>query len=140
MRSPAGEEGISMKADPIRGKTIRWTFDDGVLANRTFEHVFGQDGSVTFRMLGGKTEAQPTRVDTCEVATLGADVDVISYLGPAGYTLTVVLDHRSGRIVASSSNEEELALQHGTFEEVGGAKTEVRPPTARPSRRRVSWS
>ena len=119
-----------MKAEAIRGKTIRWTFTDGPMANRTFEHVFHVDGSLTFRMMGGHSDAPPTRVEKYEVATLGADVDAVSYLGPAGYTLTAVLDHRSGRIVAFASNEKSLGLQHGTFEEVARTKSEARPATS----------
>ncbi len=112
-----------MAADYFRGKTIRWTFTDGPMAGRTFEHVFHkEDGSLTFRVLGGKPDAAPTRVEKYESATDGADVYSVSYLGPSGYTLTVVLDYRTGNLVGFASNEKELALQHGTFEEVGRAR------------------
>ncbi|HEX7507595.1 MAG TPA: hypothetical protein VF550_12530 [Polyangia bacterium] len=35
-----------------------------------------------------------------------------------GYTLTVVLDFETGRLFAFSSNDKEMALQHGAFEDV----------------------
>ena len=108
-----------MRADPIRGKTFRWTFSDGPMAHRTFEHAFESDGSVTFRALDFNGDGKPMRVEKYEVATLGADVYAASYLGPAGYTLTVVLDSRSGHLAAFASNDKGLVLQHGTFEEVG---------------------
>ena len=41
-----------MASDPIRGKTIRWTYDDGPMAGKSFEHTFGDDGVVTWREAG----------------------------------------------------------------------------------------
>jgi hypothetical protein len=120
-----------MKSDPIRGKTIRWTFSDGPMAKKTFEHTFGEDGSVTFRALDAKGDGAPTHVDKYEVASLEADVHAVSYLGPSGYTLTVVLDDRSGKLVAFASNEKTLMLQHGTFEEVAGSTSATRPDSGR---------
>jgi phenolic acid decarboxylase len=115
-----------MNADPVRGKTIRWTFTDGSMADHRFEHLFHEDGTVEFRMLDGKANGKPTKVDKYEVATVGAKVFAVSYLGPAGYTLTVVLDFQTGRIVGFASNEKELSVQHGTFEAVDGSKNATR--------------
>jgi len=42
-----------MNSDPIRGQTIRFTFSDGPMAKKTFEHVFDTRGTVSFRMVGG---------------------------------------------------------------------------------------
>ena len=105
-----------MAKDPIRGKTIRWTFDDGPMKGRTFEHTFETGGAVTFRDLGEDSKGKPSRVETSEVAEVGEDVFAVSYLGSSGYTLTSVLDFRTGRLVAFASNEKELVLQTGTFE------------------------
>jgi hypothetical protein len=41
----------------------------------------------------------------------------VSYRSAAGYTLTTVLDFKTRKLVAFSSNEKMLTLQHGTFEE-----------------------
>ena len=30
-----------MGSDPLRGKTIRWTYDDGPMAGKSLEHTFG---------------------------------------------------------------------------------------------------
>src|SRR2546430_6359461 len=50
-----------MESDPVRGKTIRWMYDDGPMAGKSFEHSFGSDGTVTWRATGGqKTPKQPT--------------------------------------------------------------------------------
>jgi hypothetical protein len=112
-----------MKSDPIRGKTIQWRFDDGPMAKRTFEHAFDDDGSVTFRSLDDNGGGKPTTVKKYEIATVGPDVYAASYLGPSGFTLTVVLDYRSGKMVAFASNEKSLVLQHGTFREMETAKS-----------------
>jgi hypothetical protein len=111
-----------MNADRIRGKTIQWTFTDGPFANRSFEHSFHDDGTLEFRMLDGKGNGKPTPVKKYEAASVGADVHVVSYLGPSGYALTVALDFQSGKLVAFASNEKELSLQHGTFSVAGGSK------------------
>ena len=47
-----------MNKDPTRGKTIRWTFTDGPMAKKTFEHRFDENGTVTWRMLGDNAEGK----------------------------------------------------------------------------------
>jgi len=115
-----------MKTNPLSGKTIRWNFSDGVMANKSFDHTFNDDGSLTFKMVnpGADTEdlGKSTRIEKCEVATLGNDVTVVSYLVPHGYTLTVAMDMKSKKLVAFSSNEKGVEVQHGTFSEGNGAK------------------
>jgi len=105
-----------MNANPLQGKTMRWTFTDGPMANKTFEHSFDKEGGVTFREVGGGKESKPTSAKKCEVATVGEDVYAVSYLASSGYTLTTVLDYRTGKLVAFASNEKELTPQTGRFE------------------------
>jgi len=105
-----------MQGDRVRGKTIRWTFTSGPMGNRTFEHRFEDDGSVTWCALDGDTKGKKSRASRSEVARVGEDVYAVSYLGDSGYTLTVVLDVRSGRMVGFASNEKELSVHPGTFE------------------------
>jgi hypothetical protein len=104
----------------IEGKTIRWTFRDGPVANERYEHAFDRNGGVTYRKLDGEDETgEGTRVEKYESEAVGDDVVVFSYLAPdSGYTLTSVLDYASNTVVAFASNEKMLAVQHGTFEEV----------------------
>jgi hypothetical protein len=113
-----------MKTETIRGKTIQWTFTDGPLANRTFEHSFHEDGTLEVRMVDGDGIAtgRVTAVAKYEVATVGANVLAASYLGPSGFALTVVFDFQGGKLVAFASNEKELSVQHGTFKVVGAAR------------------
>jgi hypothetical protein len=110
-----------MRKDPIRGQTIRWTFDDGSLAGKRFEHTFDEGGVVTWRSLDG-ADAAARSVDRAstetkyELATVGEYVYAVSYLAASGHTLTVVLDYRTGRLVAFASNEKSLSVQHGSFQ------------------------
>lgn len=106
-----------MQSDPIRGKTIRWTFQDGPTAGKTFEHTFAEDGSVTYTMAGGSGKG--TREKEYKVARINDDVVAVSYLASSGYTLTTILDFKARTATAFASNEKGLFEQHGTFELVG---------------------
>lgn len=119
-----------MGSDPVRGKTIRWTYDDGPMAGKSFEHTFGNDGTVTWRETGSedrgtkpagngkqKTGKPATAAKAkYEVAAVNADVCAVSYLSESGFTLTSVLDFDSGTVVSFASNEKELVPQRGMFE------------------------
>lgn len=116
-----------MNSDAIRGQTIRFTFDDGPMAEKTFEHVFDPNGTVRFRVVGedaASSAGKATRGDDSkkapepryEIAMLGDDVGAVSYLGSGGYTLTTVLHFKTNKLVAFSSNEKGVSVQHGTFD------------------------
>jgi hypothetical protein len=121
---------LSMGSAPVRGKTIRWTYDDGPMAGKRFEHTFGDDGTVTWRETGGEDRgAKPpsngkqktgkpatTPKAKYEVAAVNPDVCAVSYLSESGFTLTSVLDFDSGTVVSFASNEKELVPQRGMFE------------------------
>jgi hypothetical protein len=89
-----------MNRSPIAGKTLLFTFEDGPMAGKTFEHFFEPSGSVRYRQVDSKGEG--TSEKKYEGALVGQDVCAISYLGSSGYTLTVVLDYRTKRLVAFS--------------------------------------
>jgi hypothetical protein len=119
-----------MRSDPVRGKTIRWTYEDGPMAGKSFEHVFGNDGTVIWRETAGedrgtkppsngkqKTGKPATEAKArYEVAAVNDDVCAVSYLSESGFTLTSVLDFASGTVVSFASNEKELVPQRGMFE------------------------
>jgi hypothetical protein len=115
-----------MGSDPVRGKTIRWTYDDGPMAGISFEHTFGDDGVVTWREVGGPDKGRKPNGKTgkpatqarakYEVAAINDDVCAVSYLSESGLTLTSVLDFTSGTVVSFASNEKELVPQRGMFE------------------------
>jgi hypothetical protein len=124
-----------MSSDPIRGQTIRFTFTDGPMAGKTFEHVFDRRGTVTFRAVteeasssvGKKThnEGKNRPAPKYEIVMVREDVGAISYLGSSGYTLTVVLDFKTKKLVAFSSNDKGVAVQRGTFEYVAARVSEA---------------
>lgn len=109
-----------MATDPIRGSTIHWSYSDGPTKGTEFEHVFGKDGTVTYRMLNKQSKSEngeaKTERPTYEVANVGPDVWAVSYLAPSGFTLTSILDLDTGKLVSFASNEKQLVVQHGTFE------------------------
>jgi hypothetical protein len=119
-----------MGGDPVRGKTIRWTYEDGPMAGKSFEHTFGTDGTVTWRETGGEDRGtkppsngkqktgkpSPEPKAKYEVAEVNDDVVAVSYLSGSGFTLTSVLDFASGTVVSFASNEKELVPQRGMFE------------------------
>jgi len=104
-----------MHADEIRGKTLRWRFDDGPTKGTAFEHTFARDGSVTFKMTGSP---KPTREKHYEVVDLNDDVAAVSYVAKSGWTLTVLLDFKTHAAVGLASNDKQLVVQHGHFETV----------------------
>lgn len=104
-----------MNADPITGNTVRWTYRDGPMAGKAFEHTFGADGTVTWRTAGAQRSPSELAARYW-VERVGDDVYAVSYLSSSGYTLTSVLDLRTRTLVSFASNEKELVIQHGTFE------------------------
>ena len=111
------------KTDPVRGMTLRWTYDDGAMAGKTYEHTFGTDGTVRWSEAGksgGETGATAVPdADTTAAYTverLNDDLYVVSYLAKSGYTLTTVVDTKAGTIVSVASNEKQLMTLHGRIE------------------------
>lgn len=102
-----------MTDDPITGKTLRWSYDDGPVKGQHFEHVFGRDGMVTYRAPGAKSTEKPVHY---EVARAGDDVVAVSYLSTNGWTLTTVIDLKTRAITSFASNEKQLVVQRGKLE------------------------
>ena len=110
-----------MSGNPITGHSLRWKFNDGPMAGKSFDHTFSRNGNVSFREVGGDPNAKPGGAERYEVASLGLEVHAVSYLSSSGYTLTVVLDYKTLKLVAFASNEKSLTMQQGTFEPLGSA-------------------
>jgi len=106
----------------VSGQTIRWVFEDGPTKGMAFEHEFGRDGSVRYRM-AGDGEAKGAKKGTGEVAKYGSarisdDVSVVSYRSANGFTLTVALNFAEHTAVGFASNSDQWFEQRGTFEVV----------------------
>lgn len=100
--------------DPILGRTLRWSYQDGPVKGKTFEHSFAEDGTVTWRDIGGDVKGGEASAKY-EVAAVTEDVYAVAYLAASGWTLTTVVDARTRRIVSFASNEKMLVVQHGTL-------------------------
>lgn len=103
-------------ADPITGQTLRWKYDDGPVAGKTFEHRFATDGTVTYGEAGAGAGAGTSGEPAARyaVAKINDDVYAVSYLSRAnGYTLTTIIETKARTIVSFASNEKEHFLQHG---------------------------
>ena len=95
--------------DPVSGKTLHWTYDDGPVAGKQFTHRFGTDGTVVYQEHGG-APSQPVKYEVADVAD---GVYAVSYLASSGWTLTTVVDPKTKRIVSFASNEKSLVVQRG---------------------------
>lgn len=62
--------------------------------------------------------ARKSHVDKYEVAKVSDDVYAVSYLGSAGYTLSLILNFTSDNLIAFSSNDKMMEMQHGSFASV----------------------
>ncbi len=120
---------MGMTTPSLAGRKIRWTFDDGPTAGRTYEHPFFPDGTVTWcDVKDGEQPAEsagnkpadsnghkPPGVPyaSFEVAP---DVHLVSYLSDSGYTLTVTLNLETLQCSGVASNAEEWYPSTGTVE------------------------
>jgi len=100
----------------LTGKTIRWTFVDGPVAGTTFEHVFSDDGSVTWRILDGPHQGATAREKSYAAVKVNERTWAVSYLGASGHTLTVVLNVDDRRAIGFASSEKSWYTFNGTFE------------------------
>jgi hypothetical protein len=117
------------RAAAIRGKTIRYVWLDGPTKGKAYEHVFHPDGTVEWRdatpvaagagtkpaATAGKGTEEPVPYAAMEAAP---DVYAVSYLSKAGYTLTVVLDFKTRKMVGVASGGTTWAPVTGRFEMV----------------------
>ena len=103
-----------MAGDALAGKTLRWTYADGPLKGKGFEHQFKDDGTVSWKMSGDATPSADSRAKYRHARINGRGY-VFSYLSGSGYTLTTVVDEQARTVVSFASNEKELTVQHGTL-------------------------
>ncbi|MEP7043851.1 MAG: hypothetical protein ABI843_12360, partial [Dokdonella sp.] len=94
------------------GHKLRFSFTDGPMAGKAFDHTFHKNGSVEFGPPGGPTTESKHAI----VAKVADGFFLASYLGPKGYTLTVGIDAAGGKLVAISSDGKDWSKQVGYFE------------------------
>lgn len=115
--------GITKRS--LAGRRIRWTFQDGPMAGRTYEHTFFPNGTVTWRDVDGDGSAPKNDADSSGQEPVGVpyasfevapDVHLVSYLSDSGYTLTVTLNLETLQCSGVASNAEEWYPSTGTVE------------------------
>jgi phenolic acid decarboxylase len=104
--------------DSLTGKTLCWTLADGPMAGKTYEHKFNADGTIEYRGVDGGVRGKPSRSRKAGTAKIEDQVFAMSYLGDSGYTLSVVLNFSTKKLVGFASNDKEWFQQHGTFDVV----------------------
>ena len=109
------------QAAAVRGKTIRFTWLDGPTKGNVHEHVFHPDGTVEWHDAGGSKPGSGGKAERPPYAAVEVadDVCAVSYLAPSGFTLTVVLNFKTGRLVGFASGAKEWYPIGGTFDVVG---------------------
>jgi hypothetical protein len=106
----------------ISGRTFRWTFEEGPTAGGTYEHTFGEDGSVSFRKVDGSSDSSGDKGDKPKSDTkyasfeVAPEVQLVSYLSDSGYTLTVAMNFETGRLYGFASNDKEWHPVSGRLE------------------------
>jgi hypothetical protein len=108
-----------MESSPIRGRKMRFTWNDGPIKGKTYEHMFHQDGTVDFRPAGAEQpqEAREKQKPVYAAERVADGVYAVSYLS-RGYTLTAVLNFGDRRMVGFASDASHWYPVHGSFEVV----------------------
>jgi len=109
------------RANDIGGKTIRWIWTEGPTKGKTHEHVFNEDGTVTWRAIDGNQDSPPSKPAKYAAFKVKDDVQVVSYLAESGYTLTVIMNYDDSSIVGFASGANEWYPVKGTFQVVNTA-------------------
>jgi len=112
---PGVAQGVA-DDNPVRGKTLRWTFNEPPVAGVVFEHVFREDGALTWRILEGRGKGTSKDEARYAARSIADDVYAISYLAASGHTLTVVVNVRTGRVVGFASDEKTWSPLTGTLQ------------------------
>ena len=113
------------RAAEIRGKTIRFAWTEGPTKGKTHEHVFHQDGTVSWSDAdtskkgpvadsGANAKERPPYA----AARVADRIYAVSYLAASGYTLTAVLNFKDQRLVGFASSAKDWHPVGGTFQVV----------------------
>ncbi len=107
--------------NPLAGRIFRWTFAEGPTAGKTYEHTFDNDGTVTFKEVGGAAPSGGSgAVPGAKYASfeIAPNIQLVSYLSSHGYTLTVAMNLASKTLHGFASNDKEWYPLEGTVEVV----------------------
>ena len=114
-------ERMKRRRPSLAGRTLRWTFEDGPTSGRTYEHSFHADGTVTYYEVepaAAPPAARPASGPRYAAWEVAPATHLVSYLGDAGYTLTVALNLDTRRCFGVASNETEWYPVSGIVHDV----------------------
>lgn len=103
-------------ADAVRGRKLRFNWLDGPTKGAAHDHEFHKDGSVEFRNADARPDEKWTREAEYSAVPVSEDVYLVSYMGSAGYTLTVALNFKDKHMVGIASGAKDWHPVGGTFE------------------------
>jgi len=109
---------VAAQSDPVRGKTMQWTWTKGPTADSTHEHKFHVDGTMTWRILDGKAAGKSGEEKSYLSSRVSSDVQLVSYLSHSGFTITLALNFSDGKMYGSASNGTDWFPVEGTFKVV----------------------
>lgn len=133
-------------SDPVRGKTVRFSWVTGPTQGAVHEHIFHDDGTVEWHtvsengaLIDKSVEATNEQGNPAErpeyaAASITYDVCLLSYLSSSGFTLTVALNFNDGTTTGFASNEKTWVPVKGTFEVIH-RRSAVSSTAARPGAR-----
>jgi hypothetical protein len=101
--------------EAVRGKTLRFNWTEGPTKGASHDHRFHKDGSVEYRNADAKADEKWTREAEYSAVPVSDDVCLVSYLGSAGYTLTVALNFNNWRMVGIASGAKDWHPVAGIF-------------------------
>jgi hypothetical protein len=104
-----------LAANPVHGKTVRWTWKEGPAKGSVFEHVFQEDGTVLWRVLKGPHKGFSKLEKGYAAERLGGDLYTISYRAASGHMMTIVLNLKDGTMVGLASGAQDWYPVRGTF-------------------------
>ena len=107
--------GATPAPDPVRGRTIRWTHQEGPDKGTLMEHVFREDGHMLLRAVNGRQKGSAQEERKYESTRVGPDLYTVSYRTAAGATVTVFLNFKTRTLLGFSSDSEGWYPSRGTF-------------------------
>ena len=105
------------ETSPIKGRKMRFTWNDGPTQGKTYEHMFHENGTVDFHA-AGDGEGGASERPSYAAERVADGVYAVSYLARGGYTLTAVLNFGNRKIVGFASDASHWYPVHGSFEVV----------------------
>ena len=108
---------FSVNAAPVPFSSVTYTWNEGAFAGGQYKLSF-PDGKVKWIGLKVSEKGHTAVEDKVTILNLGDDRYLITWLEEVGYTVTEVLNIKSGTVKGVVSNQKEHYVLHGTIDEI----------------------